>query len=507
MSEGIEAYSKKKVLSSIGHFFSGKIISAICNFVTTLLIVRNLPSSYYAPYTVILGLAVSLQILSSLSLNIAASRFFPELLVKNAKEQLVKTFNSFLLIRGNALIFSIFLIFIFRKQIFAYLNLPYDSLLFFLIIGTLMFFVLFNFFVKLLEIFLLQKILKWLYITLTLTRISLIAWLIYFGPGLDMTNIFAVEFFSYCIVSLPCLPLLYRFLAKNSTESHNRIENLNKRILPFCIYNYLMQIVLLISSQATDKVILMGNVPMDIMATFGFLASLTSQFERYLPSFLLANLIQPTLMAYYSKNSNIIGLTKVVNTLCKVNFFLTLPLVILSFVAGNSVILFLTDGKYKNFDGIFCILSFRILLWSYTQMLGIITNATEKNRELLLATGIESLFLIPALFALQQFGLLGFLLVRMLGQLFRIYFLINRFRRNNIRIIFDRGFYRFFLAATAAGACIWPFTSASMGLDGILITTFFTIVIFYGTLLLMRPFTDDERAQINNFWGRKLFYW
>jgi len=380
--------------------------------------------------------------------------------------------------------------------------------LFIYILLMFIFFVLFRFLNVLLEVFLLQRATKWLAILTTSIRLSGILFFIYLAEGITLKRLFFVEALSYLVAILPILPILFTFLGKMPEKISVDMKEMSRRLVQFCGYNYLMQITLLISSQATDKLIFINFVPLNILAAFGFMASLTNQLQNYLPSFLLANIIQPSLMAYYSKGGSLDKLATIVDIICKLNFFLVLPVIIYIVVAGDAIISFLSDGKYQNTYSLFGLLAIQLLFWSYAQMLGILVNATEQNKELFLSTLIESVLIIPGLLVLHfNGGLVWFLMIRILGQIFRNFFLIFRLRRKNVFVRYNKGYLNLLLASVATGLLLSLVTHPAMNIYQLVLTAGATVVAFYAILIILKPFSKEERDMINNVIGRKLFVW
>src|SRR5690554_2296147 len=119
-SNGIDIYSRKNFVSSLIHFLTGKTVSGISNFLIIVLIVRNLPPEQYGIYTVLIGLSLFIDLISSFALNSAAFRFLPELIVSGAQKQFRKILSEIIIIRIISLFFFIVILYLFKDYLARY---------------------------------------------------------------------------------------------------------------------------------------------------------------------------------------------------------------------------------------------------------------------------------------------------------------------------------------------------------------------------------------------------
>ena len=500
-------FSARNLKKAITHFFIGKSISAVANFAIMLLIVRMLNPNEYAAYVVFLGSIMFVQMFSSLGFNSASLRFIPELIVKNEWQIIKKFVYNMLFIRVIVLASMLLCIILWEEEALSYIGLQNNKEIIIPFILATFCIVLFRFSIILMESMQQQKATKWLSIGLSLLRFLLVSSTWLGSKDLNIVRVIEIEFISHSILLIFAITFLIRIIHANASDHDGNISSFYKRILSFCSYNYLMTILTTTSSRAADKLIAVGVINTVAMATFGLCISLLEQVQRYLPSFLLRNLVQPVVIARYAQSSDMAQLSRNANIMYKLNVFSTLPVFIFSILCGDEFISLISANKYNEAGITLSLLVVASILWSKLDMLELLVNAVEINRELFIATFIDALFIIPAVYFLYHHGIYGLLIVRIIGSASRNIYLTYQLRAAGLPMNLDSGLLRMHLVTIAITIALYPFLSHPLSMNQMAVLGIFICIAFYGTLLLIKSFSSIERDIINRLIGKKYFIW
>ena len=501
-------YSIKKVKKAVFHFLSGRIVSSLIGFFTTIFIVRTLPAPAYAAYAVMLGLTIGIGTISSFALQLAAQRFIPELLSRPSN-RLVK--------RLTQQIVALRLFLLFLTTIFFYFLIPEFSNFFSLQLWIHEFrywffatfvMVSYRFICLLLETFLNQKSVKWLQIILTSLRFLGVLILILKGSDVPLVNIIFVEGISHgiCLIlaTIHLSKTLKKLETKNCLFEHD--DKLWGRIKDYCCFNHLRQLTIIVSGFSADSLIVSKFLPPGVMAAYGFAKSLSEIIQRYIPSFLLQNLLQPVLMSQFSQNSDFENLTKKTKLIFKINLFMIGPLLIWIGSTGDAITSLLSKGKYPDAGWILLLLLIMLALENYTQMLTTIFNAAEKNKAAFFSDLVNAAFLFPAIILINIWGLSGLLIARICGLIFKNFFLAYRLKKDKIYYNHDA-----ISLCKILVSCILAITIMSQlpvnSYIHLFLSAVFSLFLFLVCTYIVKPFTLDERAAINRMIGKNIFVW
>jgi len=500
-------FSARNLKKAVTHFFIGKSISAVANFAIMLLIVRMLNPNEYAAYVVFLGSIMFVQMFSSLGFNSAALRFIPELIVKNEWQIVKKFVYNMLFIRVIALATMLLCFIIWEEKALAYIGLPHNNDIIIPFILATFCIVLFRFSIILMESMQKQKATKWLSIGLSLLRFLFISTIWLDSKDLDIVRVIEIEFISHLILLFFAIIFLVRIFHAHASDHDVHISSFYQRIFPFCSYNYLMTILTTTSSRAADKLIAVGVINTVAMATFGLCISLLEQVQRYLPSFLLRNLVQPVVIARYAESSDKAQLVRNANIMYKLNVFSTLPIFIFSILCGDEFISFISGNKYNEAGVTLSLLVVVSVLWSKLDMLELLVNAVERNKEIFIATIIDALFIIPAVYFLYNHGIYGLLISRIVGSIVKNIYLTHQLRAAGLPMHLDYGLLRMYLFATSISIALYSFLPHPLSIIQMTALGISICIVFYGILILIKSFSSTEREIINRLIGKNYFIW
>ena len=487
------------------HFVVGKAITALSSFFILFIVVRELPPGEYAYYPVFIGAVLLTRSLTSLGYNNAAFRFIPELVIKHAWDKVYSLVLGLFVTRTLILFVFLLIVYMLRRFVLSYIEV--DAICFNYSILTTFLIAQYYFAVTILESLQQQKISKWFNIFLSIFRLTILAFQVHFYKAIGLNHVILMELISHSIIIVPIYALMFRLLAENKDQRGPYSEPIVERLIPFCGYNYLMLVLIMASSRAADKIIAVGFLKPITLATFGFCESLTNQLQMYMPTFLLRSLIQPSLMASYAKDNDSKALMYKVSFLLKINLFTSFPLFPIAYLYGNELTAWISNGVYDQTSEILLCLLVLLVLWSQSQMIELMINATEQNKELFISSVIGCLFIAPAFFCLHRYGILGLLAMRVIESIAKNVYLIIRLKQVGFEYTVNIG-YLYLVITTIICTFVMKILDLSTHSSVELLLAVLTCIsVFYGIALLLRPFEDKEREYINRTFGRKVFLW
>jgi len=219
-------------------------------------------------------------------------------------------------------------------------------------------------------------------------------------------------------------------------------------------------------------------------------------------------MIQPVLMARFSKKRDYAELNRRANLIYKLNCFILAPILIWLALMGDSLTTLLSSGKYPNTGWILLALLVLLIVQGHNAILEYQGNAAEKSSILFYSSLIPGFFLLPAIFLVQWLGVAGLILSRLFGMLARDIFLVWVMRKQGMTYFLDRsGLLRLCSCVIIPIILLIPIipengTWLSSSVIGIV-----SILLFFLAAFLFKPFSVTERQIINSLLGRKVFVW
>ena len=510
-SEAASAYSSANIRSAMGHFLSGKLASAAGGFVFQILIAREMATDAYAVYAVMFGLINILGMLSGFGMQSVTQRFIPEVRTRGQ--------GGFLAVFTSSLVvFRVFVLGLFCLLLYSYADLfasffglsaRLEEVRLWMPVAALN--VLFFYLNILLESFVMQRVTKWFFVILMLTRLILIAvYALVPSDGLTLMELVWIEIAAFGLCASLSLAVIIKIVVSLIKESNatEDVTNVKKRVGSFALFNYMQQIVIMLNSQGTNRLIAGKFLSSFDVATFGFAAQLNDIFLRYLPSMVFRNLLNPALMARYAEDGDSRRLNTLVNIIYKMNFFVLAPAFIFIAVAGNDFMALLSKGKYSDSDWLLFVMLIMLVVRSNNIMLETHANASEKNQYLFKSALVNAVFFIPTLFAVQVFGAFGLLLLRLVGMLIRDIYFAKKLCKEGIKYKFDIvGTFKIAGISTFIALILKLLYITGSGMIALVIFFLLSLFLFLVITLFIKPFTDIERKTINNLIGQNVFIW
>ena len=502
-------YSAGRVRRSLMHFLLGRGITAVASIIVPILLVRELSVTDYAGYTAFSGLLMAVLTLSNGGLDRVIFRYFPQLRVSDAEQELrvfcwrLVALRSVLLVACLAGLWTVY------PFLASRLSLPPNEVLLpaFAIYSAM--FGISTHLSRSLQALLLQREAT---IGLAIEWIGklavLVAWLMVFNR-IGLVQVLWIQ--AVCI-GLGAGFMLWRLRVHlsrrvDATSAGGVLDYL--QVLRLGWHNYMRTLTAFHTSVEAQRLACAYFLPGLPTATFGFASAVTAILSRHLPAKLLLGLIEPTIMARYSEARDFERVTHLVSIVLKVNLFILIPATVWVVLSGRPLVELITGGKYGQSVWLFGGLMLVLMVNSHYQILQLITNAIEKSN-LLFYSNLYSLLLVPVvLIGVKTMGLAGLVIGVLMVVLTRDVYVLRRLRGFGFAYVTDWWAIGR-IALIAMVACLsaqsigtWMFD----GLSGMLVTLVVATTLYLVLTMVWKPFTQPERDTLNRFLGRRLFVW
>jgi len=429
-----ERYGAARVHASIAHFLLGKAVSSLAGFITIILLVKALPVSEFAAYSVLVSLEDVVTALSGLGLTHAILRYVPELYAQKYRIALRRFVIAAGLSRVTVLVFVGMLAYALSGSIAGSAGLAnavhaYQVFLLLVVLRLSSHFV-----AQVLESALHQASAQAGYSAAAVGRLGGLLFLMSSGHGVVLVQVIWMEAAAETAGLAVMLAGLARMLVAQGLDAAPAGDaawgraNL-RRILRFALSGYVQH--LSITLYATPNRMVGGHyLAPPAMAAYGFCLSLFDYVRRYLPAQLLMGVIRPVIVARYTQTRDFPGAVHTSNLVLKVNAMLIGLVLAYIPVAGEDTVLLLTGGKFGHGTTLLLLaLGVFLLMETQRQQLEVLAQAVEQYHLLIPANLLLSASLLPAILAVPALGAVALPLSNMAGLLLANNWVISRLRR------------------------------------------------------------------------------
>lgn len=335
MPKGKKLYSGNRFRKALRYFVVGRAAQAVAMLAFTLLTVRLLAPADYGAYMVLLGIIEVCRPLSSLGLLPALQQFLPEMALHATRPQLVRFVKWTTLLRFALLAVFAVVLYAFWEPVTSWLGFTGTQhagtgiacAMVITVLGA-------TFTDHMLEALLEQRFaqtLRALYPLLRLLGLLALA-------GVGMVSLQAMLWVDFA-ASLLCLVLaewaLVRQIAKLEPDGSRHFSF--KEIASFTWHLSGAQLLNAAATPGTLRIVVARLLGVEAAGQFAFMQQLLTQFNRFLPSLLLANLVRPMLIAR-NVEGDVAGVATASGLLWKSNVLLVWPVVGVMVVAGDTLI-------------------------------------------------------------------------------------------------------------------------------------------------------------------------
>lgn len=398
-----DLYSGKRFRQAIQHFLLGRTAQAIAFFALTLWLVRLLEPTDYGAYMVLWGMVEMMVPLSSLGMLEAVRRYLPELATRGAPGVLIKFVRWMTLIRFAIMASWAALIAALWADIAAWMGFSVpqqDATL--LAVGLIVTVIGFRYAAEMLECLLEQRWSQLTHALMPLGRLLGVAILVAVDDltlqwllGIDLT------------VSLSCFLLAEFFLMRKlrSLPGTGDYQLDVREIVTFAWHMAGVNLLRAVASAGALRILVARTLGLEVAGMFAFLQQLLMIVGRYLPANLLDNIIRPILISRY-----VVGETNIVSQgialLWKVNLLIIAVSMAAISVAGNSIIMLVSGGRFADAGMIVLIMLLGLGATSQGQLVNMVMQIFSYTHHLRYFS-ILSVFTPFAVFVGSNWGLIG----------------------------------------------------------------------------------------------------
>lgn len=507
--EGASCYSVGRVRRSLRHFIAGRGLTSIASFAVAILLVRMMPVSDYAGYTALSGLLMTMMVVSNGGIERVVPRYFPELRLKGANDELrhfcwqLTRFRLLFLLAALVLLAMVF------PYACRWLGIPDQPLMYWAFFCYALSYGMSMHFNRAMQ-------------SLMLQRRATIAMAIEWFPKFAIVGLWFVFFNTISLVKAvwiqggtAALGIIYMLYQLNRHLPLSEDAGIPQDVLDYGqvrrmgTHNYLQSLAGFHADPAVSKIFSSYFLPEATTAALGFAHSIAGVLRRYLPATLLLGLIEPTIMAKHSESNDFAKTTHLAGIVFKVNLFILVPMAVFVFVSGQPLVEVMTGGKYGDSAWIISILLLVLMMESHRLVLQLIVNAVEKS-ELLLTSNLWSLFFVPVtVAAISIFGIKGLMSGVLAISFSRNFYLVNRLRKLGLPYSPDwYGVAKIAILAAVAVISAKTFVANEMSpVPESLVTGAIAAIFFLLFAFVWKPFSQKERETLNRFLGRPCFVW
>lgn len=503
-------YTSARVRKGFIHFIAGKGISSIASFLVAIIIVRELPVTQYATYTAILGLIITLMLLSNLGIERAVPKFLSQVKQSGNDQELRELTLRLIIYRLAALIVVVTITAVCSDYLLPKFQIKIDD-------SILIAFCLYSIgygismhLIRTLQAFLMQK-----EATLSMSiewfiKLAILLTLILNEYTITLSSVIYIHSFSvFLSVFYSLFKVLKYVMIDNCEDVADRVIN-DQLLFRFSLNNYCQMLAGFHCTQSTNKLIGSALLVPSSVAALGFTYSIIGVFKRYLPSQLFLGLIEPVVMGRFSRSGDFNETRLLTSILFKINLFLLTPALVWVFADGKHIIDFITKGKYGDSAWLVGTLLIGLILESHRSVLQMISNAIDKS-ELLLSSNLYTLIMLPIIILLTKHYQLNGFVVGILSTLFvRNIILEIMLSRLSYELKYDLISLLKLLVISLASVLLVEYLSIALSINSVFLSLLNLVVIYiiyFSILLIYKPFKEEERNMINKFIGRNIFRW
>lgn len=514
------AYSMGELRHNAVHFLIGKVGSALLTFLVFVLLAHSLKVDGYGAYATLLAVVELGIALSTLGLDWATSRHLPEYRLYATPQQLHVFLRMVslprviaLLILASSVLLAQHLVarwFHLETYLFA-LNL-YCGVLFIegvariirdSILGELM----------------QQKLAQASLVLRNLLLLLSIVWLkVAVWPDVSLNyvrlhDVAVAEFFSalagLTLVAYSLWHHLRRLPHREKTQSDWKPVD-KKTIWRTASHMYLSYLLTLSYGAQVFTFIVNTWLGLQAAAVFGFARNLSDLLRKYLPSEMFMALIRPKFVASFAASGGDVTVLRANALLVwKISLFVLAPGILFFAAYGEEFVNLVSNGKFTEHSLLVFGMLLTLIPASQRRILEMVATILH-HPDLCSRASAMGLIMLPLAFLLLSmgFGLWGIVLTLFLGETLFNTMLITSLKRRAYPYIVP---LRSLLVLGGAGALNWlllhvlglhPDNWWALGLVLALST-----VLFLFTTYLLKPFTADERRNLNQLTKKPVFVW
>ncbi len=494
----------------MGHYLLGRGMVGIGSLAVALLLVRVLPVEVYGAYTALAGLHLTLSIMSDAGIERVVPKFYPMLRIANAETRLAQLCWKLLSFRTLLILVALIPVFLAPDWITSLLSIEEGTAVIWPFTLYVVLWVVSAYLARTLQSLLQQRdvtrgmALEWF------TKLAGMLMVLGFMGTLPLVAVTWIQAVTVGLGALFLFVKLRQHLKEFASAGHpqKEIDLPAERLWRFGWHNYLPNLVNIIFSDGTIKLVSAYYLGIATTAALGFAYAIAGVCKQYLPAVLMMGLIEPAFMARYTERRNFTVLNELASIVLKSNIFVLAPAAVWLLLSGTPLVGLVSGGKYLDTVWLLSGLIGILMMHSHYLVLTLIVNAIEESKLLFACNAWASLFALAQIVALATFGLPGLLIGLFFTSGFKNTYLAVKVRSKNYPYKPDwSGVARIVILAIISGFAGSLALHWLPGVLGSLVSLVITSILFLALTYLWKPFKQVERDLLNRFVGKKVFVW
>ena len=394
-------YTPENVRHVAIHYLMGRGAAGMAGFITVLLLVRFMDVHNYAAYIALSGVAALSGILASLGMERVLSRYVPEGRIYRPVTQLSHFIWVTSAIRLAAALLIVLLLYMLWPAVDRFLAVAEFkvfpvSLACFIVAEAL-----YQHFSAVLQALVMQKVLTRLLVIQWAGRLLLIAIIVSMKSAISWQEalwIFAIpELLGVAgfifVIRRHLQGLAEPEAADGSWPEYGKVAGVGQ-------HNYGFTLLAAPAQGYFMKVLTAAYLPVEVVAAYGFFISVAEKARQFIPLHFFYGLIEPMMVAGYLKDRDFSALSYRCQLLYKSNLLLMIPAIAWVAVAGDSIVVLMTGGKFAGLSWMLALVMVQLAIGSHVVLLQLILNSLEKSR-LLLKASMYALFIMLLVMAVS----------------------------------------------------------------------------------------------------------
>lgn len=415
--------------------FIGKPISAVAGLALLVMLSRYLSPAEYGGYFAVLAIAEIFILASNLGLMPAATRYLGAHELVTGELQPYGPVRAFIVLRIISLaLFGMFLLQFSAFFVGFVVDPKLIPLLFLLLFGE----GLARFVEIVLDSMFCQGRSQASLILRTLIRLSGVVYLISYGD-IDLRGVVVVEAVASAVGALFSLLLLSDIYVRRKpplSEHEEYAPPALSRILKFAMPAFVAQILGIAYGADVMKLILANKAGESVLAAFGFAYSIVAVIQRYMPATLFVGVFRPIFVSVSNRLGGEKLLSDLVNVCIKINWFLLFLAGVFVYVAGDTVLIYVSKGNYPDSGSTLFVLILALSAIAVHLTLSLYTLAIERSMAPLYATAVSVVSLPLGFVLADTLGAEGIAVALLVGEIvwcFSCFFFLQRLTRARLQ--------------------------------------------------------------------------
>jgi len=406
------AYGALEIRRGLKHYAFGRAFAALSGLATVFLIVRLMPVSDYATYTAASAVAALAAALSVVGLDRVVMRFVPLGRMIANQADLRRFVWRLVGVRLAAIVTVALVITAAESTIAGFLHFEGDArvvyvpMLFYMVGLALS-----DSLAYMLQSLMCQEGLRRAMSAQWGIRLALVLAAALGGFEAHAWHVlwlWAATELLFVAIMLSELRSMLAVHAPSDTDGGERWAISYAEVRRTAFANYAGSIAALPWQLYTLRVIAASLLPTQELAAYGFFQAVIERLRAYLPAQFLQGMTEPLLSTAMARRKDPAEVSDYFEALLNITAWIVVPALLVVALAGDSMVNFLTGGKYGEYSLVLAILLLQILVGTPVTVLWSALNVTGRSAAIVRSVTMPTLIFYPLLvFAGLHIGALG----------------------------------------------------------------------------------------------------